>query len=95
MDLQNEKFTDFEELLRCTGRTTRICDYIIQLLFAHMGHEVKILDHRDSRRASEMLASKVIRRLELEHPMVHATVSRDNSRIYISIQYERLKGGVQ
>ena len=95
MDVENEKFTDLGDSQRCTGRTTRMCDDIIQRLFANVGNKVLVSDHWYGRCADEMLANKVIRRLELEHPMVHATVSRDNSRIYISIQYERLKGGVK
>lgn len=95
MDVENEKFTDLGDSQRCTGRTTRMCDDIIQRLFANVGNKVLVSDHGYGRCTDEMLASKVIRRLELEHPMVHATVSRDNSCIYISIQYERLKGGVK
>lgn len=95
MYVENEKFTNLEDSQRCTGRTTRICDDIIQRLFANVGNKVLVSDHWHDRGADEMLASKVIRRLDLEHPIVHATVSRDNSGIYISIQDDRLKGGAK
>ena len=95
MDVENEKITNLEDSQRCTGRTTRICDEIIQRLFANVGNKVLVSDHRDDCDADEMLANRVIRRLDLENPMVHATVSRDNSGIYISIQDDRLKGGAK
>jgi hypothetical protein len=70
---------------RCTGRTTRRCDDLIQKLFQNVGEEIQICDHYETRSADEMLARKIIRRLELEHPHVKPNVRISGRRIFMSI----------
>ncbi len=70
---------------RCTGRTTRRCDDFIQKLFQNVGEEIQICDHYATRSADEMLARKIIRRLELEHPHVKPNVRISGRCIFMSI----------
>lgn len=70
---------------RCTGRTTRRCDDLIQKLFQNVGEEIQICDHYRTRSADEMLAHKIIRRLELEHPHVKPNVRISGHRVFMSI----------
>lgn len=70
---------------RCTGRTTRRCDDFIQKLFQNVGEEIQICDHYRTRSADEMLAHKIIRRLELEHPHVKPNVRISGRCIFMSI----------
>ena len=70
---------------RCTGRTTRRCDTFIQKLFQNVGEENQICDHYRTRSADEMLAHKIIRRLELEHPHVKPNVRISGRCIFMSI----------
>ena len=70
---------------RCTGRTTRRCDDLIQKLFQNVGKEIQICDHYGSPSADEMLAHKIIRRLELEHPHVKPKVRFSGCRVFMSI----------
>lgn len=70
---------------RCTGRTTRRCDELIQRLFQNVGEEIQISDHYRTRSADEMLARKIIRRLELEHPHVKPNVRISGRCIFMSI----------
>lgn len=70
---------------RCTGRTTRRCDDLIQKLFQNVGEEIQICDHYRTRSADEMLAHKIIRRLELEHPHVKPNARISGRCIFMSI----------
>lgn len=70
---------------RCTGRTTRRCDTFIQKLFQNVGEEIQICDHYRARSADELLAHKIIRRLELEHPHVKPNVRISGRCIFMSI----------
>ena len=70
---------------RCTGRTTRRCDVFIQKLFQNVGEEIQISDHYGTRSADEMLARKIIRRLELEHPHVESNIRFSGRRVFMSI----------
>lgn len=70
---------------RCTGRTTRRCDDLIQKLFQNVGEEIQICDHYRTRSADEMMAHKIIRRLELEHPHVKPNVRISGRCIFMSI----------
>ena len=70
---------------RYTGRTTRRCDVFIQKLFQNVGKEIQICDHYGTRSADEMLARKIIRRLELEHPHVKPNVRFSGRRVFMSI----------
>lgn len=70
---------------RCTGRTTRRCDDLIQKLFQNVGEEIQICDHYRTRSADEMMAHKIIRRLELEHPHVKPNVRISGRRVFMSI----------
>jgi hypothetical protein len=88
MDLIRE-YADAHGLLRdnyrCTGRTTRRCDAFIQKLFQNVGKEIQISDHYGTSSADEMLARKIIRRLELEHPHVKPNVRFSGRRVFMSI----------
>lgn len=88
MDLIRE-YADAHGLLRdnysYTGRTTRRCDDFIQKLFQNVGKEIQICDHYETRSADEMLAHKIIRRLELEHPHVKPNVRISGRRVFMSI----------
>lgn len=77
-DLMQDKY-------RRTGRTTRLCDVFIQKLFQNVGEEIQISDHYGTRSADEMLAHKIIRRLELEHPHVKPNIRFSGRRVFISI----------
>lgn len=77
-DLMQDKY-------RRTGRTTRRCDVFIQKLFQNVGKEIQIYDHYGTRSADEMLAHKIIRRLESEHPHVKWKVRKGNGGIFMSI----------
>lgn len=72
--MERQDFTDLElvELYeksphdnRRSGRSTRLVDEIIQDLFE--GQEVMVVDHYNTKRASKMLAKRVVERLEREH----------------------------
>lgn len=56
-----------ERKLRCTGRTTRIVDSIIQDLFNKPGKWIPIRDHLDSNAAHENLHKILMRRIRSEH----------------------------
>lgn len=53
---------------RATGRTTRLVDDYIQKLYENTGRFVEIVDHYPSRTADLHLCSKIISRMENEHP---------------------------
>lgn len=75
----------WQDKYRCTGRTTRRCDDLIQKLFQNVGEEIQICDHYGTRSADEMLAKKIINRLKLEHPHVKWKVRMSNGRVFMSI----------
>lgn len=77
-DLEQDKY-------RRTGRTTRLCDDFIQKLFQNVGKEIQICDYYGTRSADEMLAHKIIRRLELEHPHVKPNIRFSGRRVFMSI----------
>ena len=53
---------------RKSGRTTRLIDSYIQLLFeVEKGQRVKVRDHYPSNDAHRQLLEKIIRRLKNEH----------------------------
>ena len=70
---------------RCTGRTTRLCDDLIQKLFQNVGEEIQICDHYITYSSDKMLTEKIINRLKLEHPHVKWKVRKGNGRIFMSI----------
>lgn len=56
--------------LRCTGRTTRMVDRYVQVLFDNMCGEnkmIEIQDHFPSPNASRDLINKIKRRVKIEH----------------------------
>ena len=57
----------FDLSVRVTGRTTRLVDEYIQKLYTNRGEFVPIIDHYGTRGANELLASKILKRMELEH----------------------------
>lgn len=75
----------WQDKYRCTGRTTRRCDDLIQKLFQNVGEEIRICDHYRTRSADEMLAHKIIRRLELEHPHFEPNIRFSGSSVFMSI----------
>lgn len=53
---------------RATGRSTRLIDEYIQKLFENRGQWIKIYDHYESKQAHNILANKIIKRIQNEHP---------------------------
>ena len=60
---------------RASGRTTRLADMYIQLLFST--GRISVNDHYDTRRMSRYLLDIIVRRLQIEHQGVRFDV-RDN-----------------
>lgn len=57
---------------RKSGRTTRLIDSYIQLLFeVNKGESVKVRDHYPSNDAHRILLEKILKRLQNEHPGVN------------------------
>ena len=54
---------------RATGATTRLADEYIQKLYEDEGQWIEIHDHYGTVNADRLLLDKIIKRLELEHPM--------------------------
>ena len=54
---------------RATGATTRLADEYIQKLYENEGKWIEIHDHYGTVNADRLLLDKIIKRLELEHPM--------------------------
>lgn len=55
--------------IRCSGRTTRLIDDYIQLLFTtEKGSTIKVSDHYPSNDAHRRLIDKIMIRLNNEHP---------------------------
>jgi len=65
----------FKDKYVASGRTTRLADHYIQKLFDNLGEWVRIFYHFPERRADEMLAVKICRRMEMEH---HITLDVDH-----------------
>jgi hypothetical protein len=62
--------------LRKSGRTTRLIDDYIQLLFTtDKGSLIKIRDHFPANDAHRMLMDKIIERMKNEHPGVELDVN--------------------
>lgn len=62
--------------LRKSGRTTRLIDDYIQLLFTtDKGSLIKVRDHYPSNDAHRMLIDKIINRLKAEHPGINIDVN--------------------
>ena len=70
---------------RNTGRTTRLCDALIQKLFQNIGKEIQICDHYVTYSSDKMLAEKIINRLKLEHPHVKWSIRIKNGCVFMSI----------
>lgn len=64
---------------RRSGRTTRLADHYIQLLFTW--GEVEVEDHTTMRESNEHLLNIISRRLSLEHPCMKFIISSENERI--------------
>lgn len=60
----------YRDRFRSSGRTTRLADQYVQKLFDNLGEWVHISDHYPGRRAAEMLAAKIFRRMEMEHNII-------------------------
>lgn len=57
--------------IRKSGRTTRLIDDYIQLLFTtDKGSTIKVRDHTPSNDAHRQLIEKIVRRLKNEHPNI-------------------------
>lgn len=62
--------------LRKSGRTTRLIDDYIQLLFTtEKGSLIKVRDHFPSNDAHRMLIDKIVSRLKTEHPGIDLDVN--------------------
>lgn len=59
-----------EDARRATGRTTRLVDMYIQILFKNFGEWVEIRDHHDTLKSNDFLINKIGKRITLEHPDV-------------------------
>lgn len=60
---------------RHSGRTTRLVDDYIQLLFTtERGSLIKVRDHYPSNDAHRMLLDKIALRLKNEHPGIEYTI---------------------
>lgn len=58
-----------------SGRTTRLADMYIQLLFST--GKIRVQDHHRDYRSDHFLTEIIVRRLQIEHPRVRFEV-RDN-----------------
>ena len=67
--------------LRRSGRTTRIIDEAIQILFDK--GEVVVKDHYDSREATIDVIKKIHRRIEMEHPLIKDIIEIDPIKFII------------
>lgn len=70
VDFENTNFGE-----RASGRTTRLADMYIQLLFST--GRIKVSDHHTSRLMSQHLTDIIARRLEREHKYIHYNINRD------------------
>ncbi len=57
---------------RASGRTTRLADMYIQLLFSTGG--IKVQDHHQGRQSDMFLTKIIVRRLQIEHPRIRFEV---------------------
>ena len=57
-----------DEKDRCSGRTTRLIDGLIQELFKE--GKIKVYDHWDAIQSHEMVFKKILKRLSVEHPKI-------------------------
>ena len=86
MDDSNKIFIKKEVGLRRTGKSTRLIDEYIQVLFNDGVIEVR--DHYLSREADNFLTSKIMRRLQSEHPGVNIKLNA-NSNIIIIVKTKK------
>lgn len=80
-------FNNLERAPRASGRTTRLADMYIQLLFST--GRIIVADHQSSARMSHYLRGIIIRRLQIEHSGVRfdvrgniITIERENCQRY-------------
>ena len=71
------------DLNRATGRTTRLIDQYIQILFTNPNKEIEIIDHYGTQKANEFLARKVLSRLYAEHKGVKIEIVKQNVLKYV------------
>lgn len=65
-------FNNLEYAPRASGRTTRLADMYIQLLFST--GRIRIADHHSTERMNYYLADIILRRLRMEHPHLNLDI---------------------
>jgi len=85
---------------RATGRTTRLCDELVQKFFeAPYGEWVPVIDHYGTRRADEELLDRFMKRMDWEFPAIEVECDklggvikvRRKKRTYHELVNEALK----
>lgn len=71
------------DLNRATGRTTRLIDQYIQILFTTPNKEIEIIDHHGTQKDNEFLARKVLSRLYAEHKGCNFEIVKQNVLKYV------------
>lgn len=71
--IQTIDYENSEIAPRASGRTTRLADMYIQLLFAT--GRIRVADHHGTERMSRYLVDIIVRRLQIEHSRVRLDVS--------------------
>ncbi len=69
------------EFGRMTGRTTRIVDEFVQMLYKNEGKWVVIYDHFPSDNNDRIVLEKVITRMKIEHPQDKLEIDRSRNRL--------------
>ena len=81
-----------EAMVRMTGRTTRLVDSYIQLLFENIGEYIKVKDHYNHIRADKHLIERIEERLYREYAIkVDKIVRNVGFLLRIPIKHKREK----
>lgn len=64
-----------------SGRSTRLVDEYIQILFSNRGEYITILDHYDSRSAHWLLITRILQRMRIEHPREKLDLDKSKLRL--------------
>ena len=74
------------DLNRSTGRTTRLIDQYIQILFTNPNKEIEIIDHSNNQQSNIHLTQMILHRLFDEHRGVKIEIVKQNV-----LKYDRNK----
>ena len=66
------------DLNRSTGRTTRLIDQYIQILFTNPNKEIEIIDHSNNQQSNIHLTQMILQRFYNEHKGVKIEIVKQN-----------------